>query len=95
MKTLTAPEGKFLTNADHGIIGKVIYLPDSMSEMEFTEIDEKQYQEIQEAKSKELTARFQDQGKEKEQGTEPVEAKGQEEEQEQDTEPVGDQGQQQ
>lgn len=43
MKTLKATEGKYYASADHKVMGKVIYLPDSVDETQFSEISETTY----------------------------------------------------
>ena len=56
MKTLKATDGKYYASADHKVMGKVIYLPDSVDESEFTEISETTYKKYVKANDEAMKA---------------------------------------
>ena len=56
MKTLKATEGKYFASADHKVMGKIIYLPDSVDETQFTEISEATYKKYVKANEEAIKA---------------------------------------
>ena len=59
MKILTASAKHYYSNADNSIMGKIIILPDTVDETQFSEITESAYKKAEQARQAKIEAELQ------------------------------------